>query len=169
MKTECNLNDVFEVTNYKLKNSGLLLTTAGKDGTENVMTIGWGLMGRIWNEPVFMVCVRPSRHTFKLIEETNEFTVNVPSDTMDETAAYCGKVSGRDHDKFKERKLSTEKGRKVASPIISECIVHYECKVIGKTKVVPELLSTEVKEKHYPKGDYHTIYYGKLVSILRDK
>ncbi len=169
MKAECNLNDVFEVTNHKLKTSGLLLTTAGREGTKNVMAMGWGLMGVLWSEPVFMVCVRPSRHTFKLIEETNEFTVNVPSDSMDETVAYCGKVSGRDYDKFKERNLSTEKGRNVVSPIISECKVHFECKVIGKTKVVPKLLSAEVKEKHYPKRNYHTIYYGRIVSILRDK
>ena len=33
MKTECNLNDVLEVTNSKLKNGGLLLTTTGKDGS----------------------------------------------------------------------------------------------------------------------------------------
>ncbi len=88
---------------------------------------------------------------------------------MDETIAYCGKVSGRDYDKFRERKLSTEKGKNVMSPIISECMVHFECKVIGKTKVVPKLLSAEVKEKNYPKGDYHRLYYGRLVSILRDK
>ena len=48
-------------------------------------------------------------------------------------------------------------------------MVHFECKVIGKTKVVPKLLSAEVKEKSYPKGDYHTLYYGRIVSILRDK
>lgn len=169
MKTECNLNDVLEVTNSKLKNGGLLLTTTGKDGRVNVMTIGWGLVGVLWSEPVFMVAVRPSRHTFELIEETNEFTVNVPSDGMDETVAYCGKVSGRDHDKFKERKLTIKKGKNVTSPIISECMVHFECKVIGKTKVVPKLLSAEVKENSYPEGDYHTLYYGRLVSILRDK
>jgi flavin reductase (DIM6/NTAB) family NADH-FMN oxidoreductase RutF len=61
------------------------------------MTIGWGLVGRLWREPVFMVAVRPSRHTFKLIEETDVFTVNVPSDGMDATIDYCGTVSGRDH------------------------------------------------------------------------
>ena len=103
LKTDCNLEDVFEVTKRKLQSPGLLVTSVGLDGQPNVMTIGWGLVGRMWRENVFMVAIRPSRHTFKLIEETNEFTVNVPADGMDETVAYCGKVSGREYNKFKER------------------------------------------------------------------
>ena len=168
MKRECELDDVHKVLNYRLRNGGLLLTSIGGDGEYNVMTIGWGLVGMLWREPVFMVAVRPSRHTAKLIEETGEFTVNVPVDGMDEAVAYCGKVSGRDHDKFKEAGLAVEKGMKVASPIVSKCVAHLECKVIGKSKVVAELLTTEVKEKCYPKGDLHVLYYGRLMTILKD-
>jgi len=163
------MKDVFDLANRNLQKNGLFLTSVGRDGRYNVMTIGWGLMGVLWGEPVFMVAVRPSRHTFKLIEETNEFTVNVPGDGMDEALAYCGKVSGRDHDKFKEMKLTTEKGKKVKSPIVSKCIAHFECKVIGKSKVVPELLSGEVKKAYYSSGDYHTVYFGRPLSILMEK
>jgi len=84
LKVDCNLEDVFEVTKRKLQGSGLLVTSVGLDGQHNVMTIGWGLLGRMWRENVFMIAIRPSRHTLKLIEETNEFTVNVPMDSMDE-------------------------------------------------------------------------------------
>jgi len=169
LKVKCDMEDVFEVTRRKLESPGLLLTSVGLDGHYNVMTIGWGLMGRLWREPVFMVAVRPSRHTFKLIEETGEFTVNVPADGMDEIVDYCGNVSGRDHDKFKERGLAIRSGRRVKSPIISDCTVHFECKVIGRSKVVPELLSEDVQKTCYQSGNYHTLYFGKPLSILRDK
>jgi flavin reductase (DIM6/NTAB) family NADH-FMN oxidoreductase RutF len=172
LKVECDIEDVFDVTIRKLE-SGLLLTSVGSDGQYNVMTIGWGLVGRLWGEPVFMVAVRPSRHTFKLIEETNEFTVNVPSDGMDETVAYCGKAvaycgkaSGRDHDKIQERGLSLLSGKSVVSPMIESCVAHYECKVIGKSIVVPELLSSDVQRRSYRSGDYHTLYFGRILSIL---
>jgi flavin reductase (DIM6/NTAB) family NADH-FMN oxidoreductase RutF len=168
LKVECDIEDVFDVTKQNLE-GGLLLTTVGSDGQYNIMTIGWGLVGRLWGEPVFMVAVRPSRHTFKLIEETNEFTVNVPSDGMDEIVAYCGEVSGKNHDKIQEQGLTLLKGKSVVSPIIESCVVHYECKVIGKSMVIPELLSSDVRRTCYRSGDYHTLYFGRIQSILMNK
>ena len=169
MKVECSIEDVFNVTKRNLESGGLLLTSVGSDGQTNIMTIGWGLVGRLWSKPVFMVAVRPSRHTFKLLEETNEFTVNVPSDGMAETVAYCGKVSGRDHDKIQERGLTLLSGKNVVSPMIENCVVHYECKVIGKSMVTPELLSSDVLGTSYKSRDYHTLYYGIILSIFMDK
>ena len=169
LKVKCDLDDVFKIMNQKLRNGGLLLTTAGKENSTNVMTIGWCLAGVLWGDPICMVAVRPSRHTFKLMEESGEFTVNIPKDGMEEAVAYCGKVSGRDYDKFKESKLATEKGRMVKSPLVTDCVAHLECQVIGKSKVTPDLLTAGVKEKAYPKGDYHTLYYGRLISVLRDE
>lgn len=133
------------------------------------MTIGWGLVGRLWREPVFMVAVRPSRHTFKLIEETDAFTVNVPSDGMDATIDYCGTVSGRDHDKIAERGLTVLEGRRVQSPMLEGCIAHFECRVIGRSRLVPELLSSDVRKTCYASGDYHTLYFGRILSILKDE
>jgi flavin reductase (DIM6/NTAB) family NADH-FMN oxidoreductase RutF len=88
---------------------------------------------------------------------------------MDETAAYCGKVSGRDHDKIQERGLTLLSGKSVVSPMIESCIAHYECKVIGKSKVVPELLSSDVQRTSYSSGNYHTLYYGLILSIYKDR
>ena len=169
MKIECEIKDIFEETFSKLGSEGLLLAAMGQDGKINAMTIGWGLIGRVWSDPIFMVAVRPTRHTHRLIEETNEFTVNVPCEGMDEIMNYCGTVSGRDYDKFKEVGLTAEKGKRVKSPIIAECIAHYECKVIGNSKVIPKLLSSEVKRRYYVSENYHTLYFGKILSTIRKK
>lgn len=145
------------------------LLVSGTIEKANVMTIGWGLIGRLWGRPVFMVAVRPSRHTHKFIEETGEFTVNIPKKGMEEVAEYCGTVSGRDHDKFKEQALTLEKGKKVASPIISDCGIHYECKVIYKTKFIPDDVPKKVAGQYYRSGDYHTVYFGEIVAVYADK
>lgn len=147
----------------------VLLVSVGSDGRKNIMTIGWGLVGVLWREPVFMVAVRDSRYTHGLIEETNEFTVNVPGDNMGEVIKLCGNVSGRDHDKFKETGLTAVAGKNVQVPIISECVLNFECKVIGKTQVSPEKLSEEVLQSCYPRDDYHTLYYGKILSVYGEK
>jgi flavin reductase (DIM6/NTAB) family NADH-FMN oxidoreductase RutF len=152
-------------TMRRMEDPGLLLVSAKKDGKSNVMTIGWGLVGVFWRMPVFMVAVRPSRFSHELIEDSDEFTVNVPGDGMDKVVAYCGKVSGRDNDKFAECKLSLLKGKKVRVPVIKECKVHYECQVVHKLEVVPGLVPASVKKTFYPHGDHHTVYFGKIVAV----
>ena len=169
LKVECDIKDIFELTNSKLGSEGLLLASMGLDGKYNAMTIGWGLIGRVWGDPIFMVAVRPTRYTHRLIEKTNDFTVNVPDDCMEEIVNYCGTVSGRDYDKFEEVGLTAEKGERIKSPIISECIAHYECKVIGKSKLIPDLLSSEVKRRYYSSENYHTLYFGKILSTIMEK
>ncbi len=167
-KNELSLSDALKCTYEKLDN-GLLLASAGSDGRKNIMTIGWGLIGILWREPVFMVAVRDSRYTHELIEETNEFTVNIPRDDMGEAIKVSGNISGRDHDKFKEAGLTVVEAKNVQAPIISGCLIHFECKVIGKTQVIPERLSEEVLLGCYPRDDYHTLYYGKIVSVYGEQ
>ncbi|MEM2093951.1 MAG: flavin reductase family protein [Candidatus Bathyarchaeia archaeon] len=170
MKVEARMEDVFSLAKARLDTCGLLLTSVSLDGKPNVMTIGWGLMGRLWGQEVFMVAVRPSRYTFRLLEETGEFTVNVPPEKdMDKAVAYCGEVSGRDHDKFGELGLKVESGRSVKTPLISECVAHFECKVIGKSRLAPELLGEDVRRTSYPSGNFHTLFFGKPLKILVDR
>jgi flavin reductase (DIM6/NTAB) family NADH-FMN oxidoreductase RutF len=151
-------------TLQKFEDPGLLLVGAKKNGETNVMTIGWGFIGVMWRKKIFVVLVRPSRFTHQFLEDNDEFTVNVPSEGMEEIVARCGEVSGRDHNKFKESKLHLLKGKKVKVPVIKECEFHYECRVVHKLKVNPKLVSDKVKETFYSKGDFHTIYFGEILA-----
>lgn len=151
-----------------LGSPGLLLVSADAAGKPNAMTIGWGTIGIIWGKPIYCVLVRPSRFTFSLIEETNDFTVNVPYRDMGDIVEYCGTVSGRDYDKFVEKGLTATPGRRVKSPIIEECAIHYECKVVHKNKVIPAELTQEIRDKSYPGGDFHTVYFGEIVAAYAD-
>ena len=149
----------------KLPDPGLLLVSDKKNGKANVMTIGWGFPGIMWGKPVFIVAVRPSRFTHQFIENSGEFTVNVPGPRMEKTVAFCGEVSGRKHDKLKECKLAVAKGRKVRTPVIKKCKIHYECKVVHKLQIKPNLLPSEIKKAYYSKGDYHTVYFGEILAV----
>lgn len=157
--------DFAEETMGKLADPGLLLVGAKKDGKPNVMAIGWGFVGVLWRKPVFVVAVRPSRFTHEFIEETGEFTVNVPGKGMEETVNYCGEVSGRKHDKFKKCKLTLVAGKKVKSPVIKQCKIHYECKVMYRLKVKRDLIPAGMRKTFYPKGNYHTLYFGQILAV----
>ncbi len=156
-------------TERLLKGDGLFLVSTGKDGRANAMTIGWGLIGTIWRKPFFLVAVRPSRFTHRLIEESGEFTVCLPAKGMEHALEYCGTKSGRDVDKFRELNLTAVKGFEVAVPYIAECPVHYECRVAYKTDLKPEMLDEGLRRDCYPAGDYHTLYFGLILGVYAEE
>jgi len=142
----------------------VLLVSQGNDGLPNIMAIGWGTIGTVWGRPVFIVLVRPSRYTYKLIEESGEFTVNITPPQLKEAVQYCGSVSGRDHNKFKEKQLTAIPSMKVKTPIIKECILHFECRVIYRNDVISSELEKSIIPILYSRGDFHRIYFGEILA-----
>jgi flavin reductase (DIM6/NTAB) family NADH-FMN oxidoreductase RutF len=149
----------------KLKDPGLLLVGSKRDGSMNAMAIGWGFMGVLWQKHVFVVAVRNSRFTHEFIEDTGEFTINVPGEGMDDVVAYAGEVSGREHDKFKESNLTPVNGKSVHVPVIKECKIHYECKVVYKVEIKGSPIPLDVEKAFYTNTDYHTLYFGEIMAI----
>jgi len=146
-----------------MRRHGLLLTSVDAEGRPNVMTIGWANPGVIWTRPILVIFVRPSRFTYGNIEATMQFAVGVPSDDMAEACLHCGSASGRDHDKFADCGFSTTQAQTVAAPLIDQCVMHYECRVVHKNDVVPSQLDPAVCEECYPDGDFHRVYYGQIL------
>lgn len=159
-----NFTHYLRKTLEMMDDPGLLLLS-GNANESNVMTIGWGTIGIIWGKPIFCVLVRPSRYTDSFIKKYNEFTVNVPLPRMEKIALYCGTVSGRNYNKFKEKNITLLPGKKVKCPTIKECDIVYECRVIHKNSIMPAELIPEISPKYYPKGDYHTVYFGEILAV----
>ena len=98
-----------------------------------------GNVGYVWGKPIFTVFVRKSRHTHHIIEQSGEFTVSIPmKDNLKNALAICGSKSGRDLDKFKEANIYPVKGKIVSTPVIADCGMYFECKVIYKQDMTPE-------------------------------
>jgi flavin reductase (DIM6/NTAB) family NADH-FMN oxidoreductase RutF len=149
--------------NYRLSHSGVFLTSH-KD-KDNTMVMGWGGITWYWRRPIFIVPVRTTRYTWHAINETGVFTVSVPlNDELREAMAFCGSKSGRDYDKFKECNLTALPGKFVRVPVIGECNLHYECKVVFKQTMEPSLLDGGIRERHYKEHDFHTMFYGEIAA-----
>ena len=144
---------------------GLLLGSYDADKKANLMTIGWGLMGSVWGIPIWTVLVRPSRYTYQCIEHSGCFTVNVPGDELGMACAVCGSRSGRDTDKIAQAKLSVTAGKHVLAPVVTQCPVTYECQVVHASDILPDKLTGEILSGSYLDGDYHRIYYGKILGV----
>lgn len=151
----------------EILSKGAFLTTS-QNGVNNTMTIAWGSIGYIWQRPVFMVMVRPSRHTYQMIEASGEFTVSLPLKEMKEALAVCGSKSGRDCDKFTLAGLKTAKSRKLETPVIEGCGLHYECRVVFKQTMDPATLDPAITAQKYATGDLHTLYFGEILACYKD-
>lgn len=160
-----NFEKYIPATYSALKKTGLLLGSIGSDGKPNLMTIGWGLMGIIWAKPVFLIAVRITRYTHKILEENGEFTVNVPTEDMSEVCKICGITSGREVDKFKKTGLKWKHGEFVKAPVVEGCPIVYECRVLYKDSVKLQTLPGELVENIYSRRDWHTLYYGEILKI----
>ncbi len=156
----------FAETMRQLDGNGLLLAATKPSGESNTMTIGWGTIGVIWGRPIFTVLVRPSRYTYQFIEESDEFTVNVPTLALKEFVLFSGTKSGRDYDKFSKFQLKVTPGHTVSAVTIDACPLVYECKVVQKNDVIPATFDPAISSRYYSRGDFHRVYYGEILGAF---
>ena len=148
---------------------GALLLSVDKSGKPNPMTIGWGTIGVIWGRPIFVVLVRPSRYTYECIEHTGDFTVNVLPRELARLAEFCGSRSGRDCDKFAEAHVTAAGALRVKSPVIEECVLHYECRVVHSNDLVPAAMDKGMLDSLYATGDYHRFFFGEILAVRAEE
>lgn len=148
-----------------------VLITAKADGKVNPMTISWGTMGVEWSKKVFITFVRGCRFTEGLLEKNPEFTVNIPLGNVDKNILkVCGTQSGRDIDKIQTLGLHLEEPDVISVPGIKELPLTLECRVVYAQQQTPDLVKDDHIFTHYPENtadihaDYHTAFYGEIVS-----
>ena len=161
---EINYNDVLGILNEKLANGGVFFNVNGEKGP-NTMTIGWAYMGTSWRKNIFIAIIRPQRYSYELVEKTGEFTVSIPTtDPLKKQLGFAGTESGRDVDKFDGHGLTAAPAQKVNAPIVKECGLHIECRVVSKQLLSGEFMQADVHDRCYPADDYHMLYFGEVVA-----
>ncbi|MFV0241593.1 MAG: flavin reductase family protein [Lacrimispora sphenoides] len=168
--------EVFDYTNEIMKalKTGVLLTTKADDKV-NSMTISWGTLGIEWSRPIFTVFVRENRFTKFQLEKNPEFTINIPYGDFDKKIlGVCGTKSGHSTDKIKELNLTLETPNTVSVPGIRELPLTLECRVVYKQKQDEHEITEEYRNAFYPQDvdssfhgankDFHTAYYGEILS-----
>lgn len=129
-----------------------LVATGGSGFANNILTVAW--TGIVCSDPPMLsIGVRPERFSIRALRETGEFTVNLPSVALAETADWCGVNSGRDHDKFAERGLTALPASRIGAPIIGECPLSLECRTKQTLELgahhlfLAEILAVQVSEE----------------------
>ncbi len=114
-------------TNALLPVPLVLVSVAGVDGgAPNIVTLAW--VGTVCSAPPMLsISVRPSRHSYDLLQRSHQFVVNVPRAAQVREIDLCGNVSGRDTDKFAACGFHATKAARVDAPLIEECPINIEC------------------------------------------
>jgi flavin reductase (DIM6/NTAB) family NADH-FMN oxidoreductase RutF len=111
------------------------------------------------NPPMLVFAIRKERYSYKLLEETKEFVVNIAGVDLAAQVLYCGRKSGKDVDKFKATGLTIGKAKKVSAPVVSECAAHIECRV---AEIIPKgdhaLVIGEVLAAYVRKDAFRGVY-----------
>ena len=107
----------------------VLVSCINKDNKKaNILTIAW--CGVVCSKPPLLsISVRPSRYSHKLIKESGDFCINVPTKDQLKKVDTCGIVCGSDTDKFKACSFTASPASKIGSPMIEECPLNIECRV----------------------------------------
>jgi len=106
----------------------VLVSCMDMAGKANVITLAWSMPASIL-PPMLATGIAPGRYSHQLIEETKEFVVNIPTMDFLKETLLCGRITGREYDKFKEARLTPLPAKMVQPPIIKECVAHLECKL----------------------------------------
>jgi len=151
---------------YTLLDTRWLLLAAGDfpSGQFNVMTISWGSLGVMWDRPVAQVVIRPHRYTFEFMEKFPAFTLSAFPPAYRSALDLLGTQSGRDGDKLSDAKLTPRAAAQVAAPSFAEAELVLECRKLYWQDMDPAHFIDPDIARHYPRRDYHRIYYGEIVA-----
>ena len=106
-----------------------LLVGVNIDDKPNFMTVAWGGIAN-GEPPMISIAIRHTRHTLKGIRQNETFSVNIPSADMVRETDYCGITSGLKVDKAEACQFKVFYGKLGNAPLIEQCPVNLECKVI---------------------------------------
>ncbi|HHY47584.1 MAG TPA: flavin reductase family protein [Firmicutes bacterium] len=159
----------FTARPYHLFDRQWLLLTSGDFHKNhfNAMTISWGAIGFIWDRPLLIAVVRPTRYTYEFANHYDTFTVCAFPESCRDALNLLGTKSGRDGDKIAESGLTPVASQVVAAPSFAEADLVVECRKVYWQDLDPSHFLDPSIEEFYPHKDYHRAYFGEVVGIFK--
>jgi flavin reductase (DIM6/NTAB) family NADH-FMN oxidoreductase RutF len=153
-----------------------LITSVDREGRPNIITLGEVFNISIRKPVIVGIAIRPATYSHELISECREYAVNFPTIGLLKKVDGCGSVSGRcGVDKFDMFGLTPVSAHEIRSPLIEECPVNLECKVLDIQRIgdhdlfLGDVVAMHVDEdKLDPEGKIYTEKLDILVYVGRD-
>jgi flavin reductase (DIM6/NTAB) family NADH-FMN oxidoreductase RutF len=104
--------------------------------------------------------------------KNKEYVINLPSEDLAFAADFCGVRSGKDLNKFEVQNLTPVPGEIVKAPMIKECPINIECKVVdiisypSHDMFVSEILKVHADENLMDEKGRLQIEKARLISYV---
>ncbi len=141
------------------------------NGKENYMTVGWVTRANA-NPPMIAIGIGKSHLTWKGIAENGEFSINFPSVKDLNKTDYIGIVSGVKEDK--SHLYTAHYGSLKKAPLIEECPLSLECKLVQKidlpsnTLFVGEIIEAYADKEYMEKNSFNYKKAGAYLLTMTD-
>lgn len=151
---------------FKRIGSQWMLVTAGDSNAFNTMTASWGGTGILWNYPVAFSFIRQSRYTLEFLNANDYYTLSFFGGEHMKELSFCGKHSGRDLDKIDATGLTPVWDG--PAPYFAEADLVLVCrKLYRQTMSADCFLDKEPVRRWYADNDWHEIFVGEIVTVLK--
>jgi flavin reductase (DIM6/NTAB) family NADH-FMN oxidoreductase RutF len=115
----------------KLEPGPVVLLTTAHAGKANVMTMSWHMMVE-FTPPLIACVVSEANFSHAALRETGECVIAIPPAELAEKVVAIGNCTGREVEKFDAFGLTARPAADVAAPLIAECGVNIECRVVDR-------------------------------------
>jgi len=112
-----------------------LVTSVDARGRANIITLGEAYNLSVRRPVIVGISIAKARYSHALISASREFVLNLPTTRILEAVDRCGTTSGREVDKFALTGLTPLPAHRVRPPLIAECPVNLECRVIDVQEI----------------------------------
>lgn len=159
-----------------LETGPVVLVSTSYKHQANIMTMSWHTMMDF--EPPIIGCVISNRnYSFNALKKTKECVINIPTVELVKQVVACGNTTGKKINKFNAFHLTPTSSSHVEPPLIAECYVNLECKIIDMKmvtkynffifEVLKAWISPSIKHPstihHMGKGEF--MIAGKIIKL----
>lgn len=111
----------------------LIVSCRDKSGRNNAIVVGFAANVSL-NPAMVMVGIQTHHFSYGIIKEQGEFIINFAAKGNEDLYMYMGTKSGKNEDKFAAMNVAWENGKVVDAPILTDCPVSMECKIVSSVK-----------------------------------
>ena len=158
--------DSIQATPFELIGRQWTLIAAGDADAHNAMTASWGALGVLWQKPVAIVFIRPTRFTLGFVEQHALFTLSFFQESYRKTLNMFGTESGRNGDKTRKAGFDlifTDEG----GPTFAQAERVLQCRKLYHQDLDPKGFLDPSIESLYPLKDYHRVFVGEIQSVYQ--
>ncbi len=162
---------------YRLLNHGpTVLVSAAAGGRRNIMAAAWA-MPLDFDPPKVAVVLDKSTWTRKLLEESGEFALQVPTVSQLDLTQALGSRSGLEMaeqgaDKFAAFGLETFAGTATGAPLLAGCAAWLECRLVPEPGIqqsydlfLGEVVAAQADSRVFSQGRWHFAGHDALRTI----